>query len=201
MPATSVTARLALQKKRILDAGFKIGAGKLFLPVPLPSVTSSLRSIITSLCDYMRPSNSPGPFNLWPGNQIWEARNMADFFCDTAWFNMVLIIGLCSMKQRTLNSQSSHSKVVFVPELFQCLPNPIITWEVKQKRKGLSNVPFPNLGLDASWRNKTIVSVVGADENHYVTVLIDGPRRVTAVFDGFAGGGDASNLKKVRPSH
>ncbi|ORY35080.1 hypothetical protein BCR39DRAFT_556578 [Naematelia encephala] len=61
--------------------------------------------------------------------------------------------------------------------------------------------PWPGLGIDASWRQRTTVSVISASyQTHFVTLAIFGPKRLVIPFDGAGGAYDDPYLRDRWPT-
>jgi len=61
-----------------------------------------------------------------------------------------------------------------------------------------SSVPFPWLGMDPGWRNRVTVGAVSVkNRTHYATMVIDGPRRMVLLYDGYGGTLDSHEVEAV----
>ena len=115
----------------------------------------------------------------------------------SAWYNTEFNDAVCTavMGRLARLHQEPPQRTVYVPMLLR--------WETRTYSPVLSvtspeDTPWPGLGRDCSWRNRTTISVISTSfDKHFATLAIFGPQRLVVTFDGAGGKYDHKSLRNV----
>jgi len=84
-----------------------------------------------------------------------------------------------------------HQAIVYTSALLAWRgPTPLLMWPSGER-------PWPNLGKDSSWRERTTVSSICSALGHFMTVVIFGPQRLVVPYDGAEGAFDHADVAEV----